>query len=629
MGSWKQSGTRGNKVDTVLTMNRFRLFKILMGFVFLCLFFITAQYPLLSSSVSPSKPPISLLNPNPRKPFNLLSNLSLVERKSDNSSIYRSAMQAWEVGTQLWSQLQGKKPQTHLENRAGNQIGSCPFEITLTGYQFWKSEKTMELPCGLTLGSHVTVVAKPRTAHSEYRPGNSGLVDEALVSQFMLELRNVKVVPGEDPPRILHFNPRIKGDWSKKPVIEMNSFYRREWGTPVRCEGWPSKPDEETVDGQVWCEEWIRDDDDDVQLEGSKAVWWFNKLIRLMKREPIKWPYPFSEDKFFVLTISAGLEGYHISVDGRHITSFAYRTGYDLDDATGLHLYGDIVVHSVHAASLPASHPSLVPQKHLEMRDEWKAPPFADGPVELFIGILSTVDHFAERMAVRKSWLQHPLIRSLVVVARFFVALHEREAINMELKKEAEFFGDIVIVPFLDNYSLVVLKTIAICEVGVNSVSANYIMKCDDDTFVRVDAVVSEAKGVNGGKSCFLGKMNFYHKPLRKGKWAVTYEEWPEDYYPPYSDGAGYIISSDIAHFIVSEFEKGKLRLFKMEDVSMGMWVQQFSNTRPVEYLHDSRFHQSGCMDGYFSAHYQSPKQMICLWQKMQIEGKPECCNLR
>lgn len=38
---------------------------------------------------------------------------------------------------------------------------------------------------------------------------------------------------------------------------------------------------------------------------------------------------------------------------------------------------------------------------------------------------------------------------------------------NFELKREAEFFGDIVIVPFLDSYDLVVLKTVAICEYGV------------------------------------------------------------------------------------------------------------------------------------------------------------------
>lgn len=38
---------------------------------------------------------------------------------------------------------------------------------------------------------------------------------------------------------------------------------------------------------------------------------------------------------------------------------------------------------------------------------------------------------------------------------------------NVELKKEAEFFGDIVIIPYMDNYDLVVLKTVAICDYGV------------------------------------------------------------------------------------------------------------------------------------------------------------------
>lgn len=39
---------------------------------------------------------------------------------------------------------------------------------------------------------------------------------------------------------------------------------------------------------------------------------------------------------------------------------------------------------------------------------------------------------------------------------------------NVELKREAEFFGDVVIVPFMDSYDLVVLKTVAICEYGVS-----------------------------------------------------------------------------------------------------------------------------------------------------------------
>lgn len=71
------------------------------------------------------------------------------------------------------------------------------------------------------------------------------------------------------------------------------------------------------------------------------------------------------------------------------------------------------------------------------------------------------------------------------------------------------------------------------------------------------------------------------------------------------------------------------MQLFKMEDVSMGMWVEQFNSSRPVEYLHNLKFCQFGCIDDYYTAHYQSPRQMICMWDKLQQQGKPQCCNMR
>lgn len=53
-----------------------------------------------------------------------------------------------------------------------------------------------------------------------------------------------------------------------------------------------------------------------------------------------------------------------------------------------------------------------------------------------------------------------------------------------------------------------------------------YIMKCDDDTFVRVDVVINEVRKVPEDRSLYIGNINYYHKPLRYGKWAVTYEVW-------------------------------------------------------------------------------------------------------
>lgn len=49
-------------------------------------------------------------------------------------------------------------------------------------------------------------------------------------------------------------------------------------------------------------------------------------------------------------------------------------------------------------------------------------------------------------------------------------------------------------------------------------------MKCDDDNFVRIESVMGEVRKIPEGRSMYMGNINYYHKPLRNGKWAVTYE---------------------------------------------------------------------------------------------------------
>ncbi|PUZ37521.1 hypothetical protein GQ55_9G126500 [Panicum hallii var. hallii] len=487
----------------------------------------------------------------------------------------------------------------------------CPPSVALSGARLRGTGGgfALSLPCGLELGSHVTVVGSPR------RRGN--------VAQFAVELRGEG--DGDAAPRILHFNPRLRGDWSGRPVIEQNTRFRGQWGPALRCEGHRSRPDEETVDGLVKCEEWSGNIGD--TSEDLKRLWLQNRIAGQKSRYWIDWPYPFMEDELFVLTLCTGLEGYHFHVDGKHVTSFPYRVGFVLEDATILSVIGDIDVQSIVAGSLPTARPSIV-QRNLELLTELKAPPLSEENVELFIGILSAGNHFTERMAARRSWISS-VRNSSSTVARFFVAVNGRREVNEDLLKEADFFGDIVIVPFVDSYDLVVLKTIAICDYAARVVPAKYVMKCDDDTFVRLDSVMAEVKKISDDKSFYLGNMNYFHRPLREGKWAVSYEEWPIEEYPPYADGAGYIVSSDIANFVASEMEKGRLNLFKMEDVSMGMWVGRFNSSgNAVAYAHSPRFCQSGCADDYLTAHYQSPAQMVCLWEKLR-QGRPQCCNSR
>ncbi|KAL8518854.1 hypothetical protein ACS0TY_009989 [Phlomoides rotata] len=655
------------KFDSLISLSRLRSIQVLSGLLFLYLIFISFEIPMVlriglglespdaeSSLPLLSHPILKAENDNQlstkekekvvfwaegRKmgEFKRMSGLLFDDvafnsvSPDEFSELHRVVRDAFNSGKKMMEDLKSGEVVKEVENRTAKIAEEhCPNSVVLSGDQFVRKGKMIVIPCGLSLGSHITVVGTPRRAHVDNESKITLSKDgkgSPMVSQFIMELQGLRAVDGEDPPRILHFNPRLKGDWSGKPVLEQNTCYRMQWGSAQRCEGWRSRADEETVDGKPKCEKWIRDDTGG--SEESKATWWLKRLIGRTKKVSVDWPFPFAEKKLFVLTLIAGLEGYHINVDGRHISSFPYRTGFTLEDATGLFLNGDVDVHSIVAASLPTSHPSTAPRRHLDMSVKWKAPSLPTGPVDLFIGILSAGNHFAERMAVRKSWMQYEIVKSANVVIRFFVAMHARKEVNVELLKEAEYFGDIILVPYMDNYDLVVLKTVAICEYGVRTVAAKYIMKCDDDTFVRIDAVMKEVNKIQNGRSFYIGNINYYHKPLRHGKWAVTYEEWPEEAYPPYANGPGYIVSSDIAEYAVSKFEEHKLRLFKMEDVSMGMWVEQFNSSRPVEYVHSLKFCQFGCIEGYYTAHYQSPRQMTCLWGKLLLLGKPHCCNMR
>lgn len=193
-----------------------------------------------------------------KNPLSSLNFTAGIDNLSLDSGIFKSAKDAIEIGRKQWRDLEliakngvDNSSDGANSNRSGSsssKVVECPHSLAMSGEEFTRNKKLMVLPCGLTLGSHVTVVAKPRAAHKETDPKISLLKEGqyVMVSQFMMELQGLKAVDGEDPPRILHFNPRLKGDWSGKPMIEQNTCYRMQWGTSQRCEGWKSRADEET-----------------------------------------------------------------------------------------------------------------------------------------------------------------------------------------------------------------------------------------------------------------------------------------------------------------------------------------------------------------------------------------------
>lgn len=492
----------------------------------------------------------------------------------------------------LMTSVEDEKRNTNSSSGDRKKEKQCPHflskmnatELNDTGYK-------LRVPCGLTQGSSVTFIGIP----------------SGLLGNFRVDLTG-EPLPGEpDPPVILHYNVRLHGDKiTEDPVIVQNTWtIGHDWGEEERCPN-PEPDNNKKVDELDQCNEKVGK-----VINGTKTRTYF----------------PFKQGYLSVATLRVGSEGIQMTVDGKHITSFAFRETLEPWLVSEVRISGDLKLVSVVASGLPTSEDS----DHIIDLESLKSPSIPlKKKINLLIGVFSTANNFKRRMAVRRTWMQYPAVKSGEVAVRFFVGLHKNRVVNEELWNEAKTYGDIQLMPFVDYYSLISWKTIAICIFGTEVISAKYVMKTDDDAFVRVDEILMSMKRVNVSHGLLYGLINSDSQPHRNpdSKWYISPEEWPEERYPPWAHGPGYVVSSDIAKAINNKHKEGRLKMFKLEDVAMGIWIADLKkNGLEVKYEKEERVYNEGCKDGYVVAHYQGPREMLCLWQKLQEDNRAFCCG--
>ncbi|XP_031396502.1 hydroxyproline O-galactosyltransferase GALT3 [Punica granatum] len=467
----------------------------------------------------------------------------------------------------------------------------------------------LQIPCGLIEDSSITLVGIPEGGHGSFQVNFIG-------SQ----------VSGEgEPPVVLHYNVSLPGEnMTEQPFILQNTWSNESgWGKEERCPAHGSISSLR-VDGLALCnQEVVRGPmEDNANLSHSKREISTNVSGGSAHASE---NFPFAEGSLFTATIWPGLEGFHLTVNGRQEASLPYRENLEPWSVGEVRIGGNLNLLSAIAKGLPVSedHDLVVDL------DRLKAPVVSRKRLLMLIGVFSTGNNFERRMALRRSWMQYESVRSGDVAVRFFIGLHKNKQVNLELWKEAQAYGDIQFMPFVDYYSLISYKTVAICIMGTKVLPAKYIMKTDDDAFVRIDEMILSLKQ-KPSNGLLYGLISFESSPDRdkNSKWYISNEEWSKDKYPPWAHGPGYIISRDIAKFIVKGHQEGDLQLFKLEDVAMGIWIEHFkSSGQEVHYINDERFYNAGCEPQYILAHYQGPRKVLCLWETLQKQHKPNCCE--
>ncbi|KAG8441351.1 hypothetical protein GDO86_006909 [Hymenochirus boettgeri] len=161
------------------------------------------------------------------------------------------------------------------------------------------------------------------------------------------------------------------------------------------------------------------------------------------------------------------------------------------------------------------------------------------------------------RMTIRETWGNESNYGEVDVVTVFLVGLSPNETSNVQkmLEEENSIYGDIVQQDFMDTYYNLTIKILMGMEwIAKYCSNTGYVMKIDSDMFLNVDYLVHKvlhpSKPICADYSTGLIVENT--KPIRDktSKWYVSKKIYPNDTYPPYFSGPGYVFSAELAQRI-------------------------------------------------------------------------------
>ncbi|KAM4022035.1 beta-1,3-galactosyltransferase 1-like isoform 2-T2 [Anomaloglossus baeobatrachus] len=253
-----------------------------------------------------------------------------------------------------------------------------------------------------------------------------------------------------------------------------------------------------------------------------------------------------------------------------------------------------------------------------------------------FLVLLITVQRWQlkARMAIRKTWGREDFLPGVNILRLFFLGKDPNMNNEEEnaLLEESQVFHDIIQQDYLDTYRNLTIKVL----MGLNWITtycphALYIMKTDSDMFVNTDNLVNKLLQPNqtARKDYFTGCLMVNGSPIRNvnSKWYVSPDEYPEEKYPSFCSGTGYVLSGDLSHKIIKIFPN--VKWVHLEDVFIGLCLDKLG-VEPVSSPPNSEFNNwrvmySGCKyHNIVTSHEMSPIEIQYYWGKLQ-DSKRHC----
>ena len=165
-----------------------------------------------------------------------------------------------------------------------------------------------------------------------------------------------------------------------------------------------------------------------------------------------------------------------------------------------------------------------------------------------------------QRMVIRETWgryakdLQASLPNNSNTLALvFLLGREDNTSADLAHISESEKFSDMVIGDFKDSYPNLTRKILmGLKWVSMYCARAGYILKADDDIFIHIPRLIDMLKENPTKPSGTLYGFLYGGGPVhRRGKWAVSLDEYPMSSYPPYMSGNAYVVSANMARKLV------------------------------------------------------------------------------
>ncbi|XP_070535695.1 beta-1,3-galactosyltransferase 1-like [Ptychodera flava] len=174
---------------------------------------------------------------------------------------------------------------------------------------------------------------------------------------------------------------------------------------------------------------------------------------------------------------------------------------------------------------------------------------FRENEILLMVVVTSAVGNALLRQAIRETWASDSTISGYRVLTVFLLARSNDTDLEKSVALETHQYNDVIIGDFVDSYRNLTIKTLMIFKWIIEFCpQTTFVMKADDNSYVNLKNV---ARYLLGGrrKNFVSGLIKVQGSVDRKpsSKWYLPKELYPEKNYPPYPDGPGYVMSTDVA----------------------------------------------------------------------------------